>query len=635
MPVPLGYEEILEKKKLEFKAVVSELLAACRSQTSLGPFLQQLLVSSIRLVEGVGGSVWVRRGEKTELAFDTGESKEMRPVVEGNLSEEDVLQQIAQVGEPYVAPLRRNGMDEEKSSGYIGLYIPIEADGGLLGIFKVVLQRPSKVVYKEDVELLQNMGGLVSIYMNQLHIPKVLGRMEEIGKLFEVNQEIFSSLDPTQIAFTLANLLPGVIRCERCSVGLYDGARLKVRAITGQDLIEQKSVMIKSLTRILEEAGKRDGALNLTHEEMEGMEDGILKEAGEEYFHAHPFKALYAVPIKDKDRCFGALIVETTEESSFSQTDITFLQFVSAQTALALKNARLFQGIPLSKTWQRLLKWSEKFGLIPRTKKITMTLAVLALVLVPFLVPVENRISGQCEILPIYRHYARAKTDGILKSFQIQEGSLVKKGDILATLDDEPLQRKLREALTRKDVLQANVTKYFGLGEMADYEIEQLKLKELEVEIEFIQSELEKTRIIAEGQGVVITPQPRFWERVGKPVAKGEELIEIGELERLRLEVAIDEKDIQFVKLGQTIRFLLNSLPEKSFEVKTKAIRERAEVREMGNFFIMEADLDSLEGPFKPGMKGEAKVSAGKAPLGKVYLRDMIEWFRMKIFKWF
>jgi multidrug resistance efflux pump len=244
-------------------------------------------------------------------------------------------------------------------------------------------------------------------------------------------------------------------------------------------------------------------------------------------------------------------------------------------------------------------------------------------------------VSGKCEILPIQRHYARSKAEGILKTFLIHEGSKVKNGDIVAMLDDEPFQKKLREALTRKDVLQANVVKYFGLGEMADYEIERLKLKEVEAEIEFLQFELEKTKVVAEGSGVVITPQPRFWERIGKPVAKGEELAEIGELDSLRLEVAVDEKDIKFVKLGQEIHFLLNSLPEKSFDIKAKAVREKAEVRETGNFFIVEADLDTLNGPFKPGMKGEAKIYTGKAPLGEVYLRDMIEWFRMKIFKWF
>jgi multidrug efflux pump subunit AcrA (membrane-fusion protein) len=466
-------------------------------------------------------------------------------------------------------------------------------------------------------------------------MPKVLSRMDEIGKLFDVHKEVFSSLDPTKIAFTLANLLPEVVHCERCTVGLYAGKKLKIKAITGQDLIEQRSVTIKSLTRILEEAAKTHDSFNLTHEGLEGMEEGMLKEAGEEYFQDHPFKVLHAVPIHENDYDFGVISVETTKEESFSQTDLTFLRFVSAQAALALKNAKLFQGIPFARTWQRLLKVSGKVSVIPWARRILYILVALAIVLIPLLVPVENKVGGKCEILPIQKHYARPEIDGILKTFLVKEGSKVKKGDTVAMLDDEPFEKKLREALTRRDVLQANVVKYFGLGQMADYEIERLKLKDVEVEIEFLKSELEKTRIRAEGSGIVITPQPRFYERVGKSVTKGEELMEIGELDRLRLEVAVDEKDIKFVKAGQDMRFLLNSLPERSFEIKTKVIREKAEVRETGNYFVVDADLDSLEGPFRPGMKGEAKIYTGKAPLGEVYFRDMFEWFRMKIFKFF
>jgi multidrug efflux pump subunit AcrA (membrane-fusion protein) len=634
-PAKSGYEEILEKKKLEFKTVVSELISTFRSKAELGQFLQVLLAASIRLMEGVGGSIWVRRGNQMGLAFEAGESRGFLPKLEGDGSEESILKQISQVMQPYVAPLIQKDEDKEDQRGHIGIYIPIDTGDELFGILKVVKQSESKVIYREDIEFLQNIGGLVSIYLSQLQLPKVLSRMEEIGKLFDVHKEVFSSLDPTKIAFTLANLLPEVVHCERCTVGLYDRKRLRIKAITGQDLIEQKSVTIRSLTRILEEAAKTNDSVNLTHENLEGMEEGMLKEAGEEYFQEHPFKVLHAVPIHDKDQNFGVISVEMTKEEGFSQTDLTFLRFVSAQAALALKNARLFQGIPLARTWQRLLKVSEKVSVISWSRRILYILAALAIILTPLLVPVENKVGGKCEIFPINRYYARAKTEGILKTFLIQEGNRVEKGNIVAMLDDEPFQKRLREALTRKDVLQANVVKYFGLGQMADYEIERLKLKEVEAEIEFLQSELEKTKIVAEGPGIVITPQPRFWERIGKPVTKGEELLEIGELDRLRMEVAVDEKDIKFVQVGQKILFLLNSLPDKSFEIKAKVIREKAEVRETGNFFIIEADLDSLEGPFKPGMKGEAKIYAGKAPLGEVYLREMIEWFRMKIFKFF
>jgi hypothetical protein len=634
MPTPPGLDELLTEKKLEYKTVMGELFSLCRSQCDLSQFLQNFLLAAVRLAEGQGGGLWLRRGEAIELAFDTGDARLFAPVMEGG--EEGVIEKIAEVLKPYVAPLQQRGGAAEAGQGYIGIYVPIETENGLFGILKLVKQQATNVVYKEEVELLQNMTGLVHFYVNQLQVPKLRGRMDEIGKLIDIDREIFSSLDPVKIAFSLANLLPELVQCQRCTVALYSATRtLKIEAITGQDVIEQKSAVIRSLTRVLDVAGSGDTSLSITHESLEAMEEGDLKEAGHDYLEEHPFRVLHVALLETKGTKHGVVGIESAKDESFSQTDLTFLKFVTTQAALALENALLFQGIPLSGTWLKLRKATNRFGLMPRAKRVIIVAIVSCLILAPFVVPVENKISGKCAIQPMHRYYARSKTDGILKSFLVREGNKVAQGSVVALLDDDPYQKKLVEASSRRNVLNADAMRYFGLKQYAEYEIASLKLKEADAEIAFLNSELDKTRIMAEGSGVIITPEPRFLERIGKPVAKGEELIEIGELDRLKLEVAVEEKDIKFIQVGQDIRFLLNSLPEKSFAVKVNKIREKAEAKEAQNNFIIEADLNGLQGPFKPGMEGMARIYTGKASLGKVYFRDMIDWFTMKIFDWF
>ena len=107
--------------------------------------------------------------------------------------------------------------------------------------------------------------------------------------------------------------------------------------------------------------------------------------------------------------------------------------------------------------------------------------------------------------------------------------------------------------------------------------------------------------------------------------------MEVGQLDELRLAVAVAESDIQYVEPGQKVRFLLNALPEKHFEVEIDTIRQRAEAKPEGNFIIAESKIDIPDLNFRPGMKGKAKVYAGKAPIWKVYLRDMIDFFRIKV----
>lgn len=629
-----GYDEVLEQKKLEYKIALGELFALCRSAADLSQFLQSFLLAAARVTDGQGGCLWVRRGEALALAFDTGDARMFVPATEGGGGDDEIVERVSQVLNPYVAPLTYRGGGEERH-GFIGIYVPVEKDDGLFGILKVVKEQASKVIYKEEVELLQHMTGLIPFYLNQLQMPKLRGRMEELAKLFDIDREIFSSLEPAKIAFVVANLLPEVVPCQRCTVALFGAEKLKIEAITGLDVIEQKSAVIRSLTRVIAATAEQNEPLSITQDGLEAMEEGELKEAGHEYLEEHPFRILHMTPIETKGRKLGMIGIESAKEENFSPTDLMFLKFVATQAALALENAHLFQGIPLAATSQKVRAVSQRFGLMSRVKRAAIVAILLLVFVGPFVIPLENKVSGKCTIQPMHRYFARSKSDGILKSFLVQEGKKVAQGSVVALLDDEPYRKRLAEALSRRDVLNADTIRNFGLKQYADYEISRLKLKEVEAEVAFLNAELEKTRILAEGAGTVVTPQPRFLERVGKAVAKGEELIEIGELDRLKLEVAVPEQEIKFVRVGQEIRFLLNSLPERSFDVKIDKIREKAETTGTQNSFIVEAALHDVKGPFKPGMEGMARIYTGKQSLGRVFFGDMIDWFTMFFFKWF
>jgi hypothetical protein len=325
-------------------------------------------------------------------------------------------------------------------------------------------------------------------------------------------------------------------------------------------------------------------------------------------------------------------VESSAEEGVFAPNDLTMMGFVGNQTALALKNARLYSQVPFAKTWHRLIGFKDKVAGWPRAKAITGTALVLFLLGALIFWEIDNKIAGDCEVLPLGRYYARARIDGVLKEFSVKEGQRVEAGDVVAVLDDRDVKKRLREAEARREVTRANMMKFFGLGQVADYAIEELRIKGIEKEIEILLAEFQDTRIFIDGSGIVLTPGPRFAERIGKPVAKGEEIIEVGLLDELLLAVAVPEAQIRFIEPGQKVRFLLNSVPEKRFEVTVDSIRQRSEVRPEGNFFIVESKINLPSVSFRPGMKGKAKIYAAKEPIWIVYLRDMINWFRVKVF---
>lgn len=617
---------------LEFQKVVTKLLSACRPETKHKEFLSTYLTSVIQLAEGLGGSLWVKQGESLEPVFHIGQSKDLAPVDEQNrIDENELLQKVARSMTPSLFQLYLPD-DDSKDKELIGIYLPIAVNGDLFAISKIVKKSAGNVIYREEIELLHSLGGLLQIYLSQMHMPKVLGRLEDMGRLLEVNNEIFASGNEDEIAYSIANLAPSVINCDRCIVALVRKKKLSIRAITGQDDIEQKSALVRNLQEIFTTVAENRESMTITPDIAAKTDDEKFVKDVANYFAVNPFKVIHAIPVFDNENLMAVISIEASKEAGFVPNDLAIFKFIVNQAGLVLKNMRFYSQMPFSGLWKKMHALKTRLSGMPRFKLVTRPLLLFLALAALFLVQVDNKISGNCEVFPVERYYARARIDGILKEFLVQEGSRVKINSVVALLNDTKIKKKLREAGARREILKANIIKLFGQGLVADYEIERLKLKDIELEIDLLESELEDTRVIAEGGGTVITSSSRFTERIGKPVARGEELIEIGSMENMLLEVAVSEADIKFIRPGQSVQFLLNFLPERRLSANVEAIRQKSELREDGNFFIVEARLDFPLKSLRQGMKGKAKIYGDKASIFKVYMRDMVDFFRIKVF---
>ena len=107
------------RKQLMLHKIVSELISMSSSQTNPGEFLSSFLRSAVRLIDGSGGTVWVKRGETLQPAFHTGKTTEVQPIDdEGESSDEGVLAKISSDIRPFVFPMTSTDGD---SNGLIGI----------------------------------------------------------------------------------------------------------------------------------------------------------------------------------------------------------------------------------------------------------------------------------------------------------------------------------------------------------------------------------------------------------------------------------------------------------------------------------------------------------------------------------
>ena len=69
-------------------------------------------------------------------------------------------------------------------------------------------------------------------------------------QLEDFTRMIHASLDPRETAYTIANEGRRLIECDRLSVAIRKGNRCKIEAISGQDVFDKRSNVVRLLGRL-------------------------------------------------------------------------------------------------------------------------------------------------------------------------------------------------------------------------------------------------------------------------------------------------------------------------------------------------------------------------------------------------
>ena len=114
----------------------------------------------------------------------------------------------------------------------------------------------------------------------------------------------------------------------------------------------------------------------------------------------------------------------------------------------------------------------------------------------------------------------------------------------------------------------------------------------------------------------------------------GDTLFEVAPLDRYRLKLQVDEREIDQVRLEQTGALILNALPELSLPFTVSKITPVSLAEEGQNFFVVEANLDEVSERLRPRMEGFGKITIGEQKLIWIWTHEMIDWMRLWVWTW-
>ena len=228
-----------------------------------------------------------------------------------------------------------------------------------------------------------------------------------------------------------------------------------------------------------------------------------------------------------------------------------------------------------------------------------------------------------------------AQREGVVAQISADTGNSVRKGDVLAQLDDRQLtaDRDAAEAKLRSieaniknwqseiKVLQADLARSEKMWDAQIITKEQLEHDRFKVEadqyelererenainqqevIRSLNLELEKTKILAPFDGVVA----RRYVRVGQRVASGDRLFWVTATAPLRVKFTLPESALGRVSRGEFIKVTTPDMPNSQYSAKVVQISPVVDPSS-GTIEVL-AEITNPDGSLRPGMTAEVRI---------------------------
>lgn len=215
------------------------------------------------------------------------------------------------------------------------------------------------------------------------------------------------------------------------------------------------------------------------------------------------------------------------------------------------------------------------------------------------------KVNGILKVPNQNKAFATPLFNGVVRTLEVEAGSFVREGQIVATVFNPELtrmQQQLRQTSIEIDLAATEVRRQQGLVEGNASPLK--NLQQAEAELEILRSKKESLARQLENLGVtekdhssdipVRAPLSgtvsKVAAQIGSNVDLGSPIAEIVNNSRLHLDLFIYEKDLPKIKVNQKIHFTLTNNPLReydatifsigaSFEDDSKAIRVHASIR--------------------------------------------------------
>ncbi|MCA9247300.1 MAG: efflux RND transporter periplasmic adaptor subunit [Planctomycetales bacterium] len=655
--------QAVSQARREIQDLTQEIAALARSDIEPQQFYEELTKRAVLALAALGGAVWVRRGERdVQLAFQTNAPEEICGDSLTAVQHRRLLVELLGQGNDALVPARSSGIDASKGNPTECLLVVglMSNDSGPQALLEVFQRADTRATAQRGyLRFVRQLCELAGNFLRSHRLRQFVDRQSLWEQLSVFTHAVHADLDVTNTAFRIANEGRRLAGCDRLSVAVASGSRMRIEAISGQESFDARSNMAARLARLAAAASRTGEPLWYSGDD-EPLPPQIETALNEFLDLAHA-RTVAVLPLhrqnedrqRSKPELIGALIFEQIEARGAHESFRERASVVRQHSEVALANALEHKSVFLLPLWKAigrlpaLLAWRT----LPKTLAVFIGIALVIATLV--LAPADFQLEANGTLQPQTRRDVFAAIDGVVVDVPARHGQTVRRNQLLAEMRNTELDIRIADLVGRRDATlkQIRSIERALLGAARGTAEEQNRLsgqvlqlrktyESLERQLELSQQNRQSLRVTSPIDGQVITWQVE--QRLNRrPVRQGQVLLTVADPQgpwELWIDMPEDRMGAiataaQASEQPLPVTFFLATDPGRELHGEVVEIHASAEVREDGQNSVrlrVAIDKTQLE-QLRPGASVTAKVDCGTRSLGYVWLHDLFRFVEAKI----
>lgn len=417
--------------------------------------------------------------------------------------------------------------------------------------------------------------------------------------------------------------------CERVSIGFLKRGRVHPDAMSHSADFGKRSNLIRAIGAAMDEA--LDQRETLVYPALDSDATYVVR-AHAALAEENQGLTICTVPFIADGEIAGAWTFERSSERPFDAKAVQLIRHLAAMVGPILELKRQEERWLGTKAVDAARRQLQRMvGPGYEGRKLAATI-VFVMILFFSVFSTTFRVSADAALEGQIQRVVAAPMDGYIGEVGARAGDLVEEGDLLVALDDKDLRLEQIKWETRKTQLDRSRNDALGRHERAESRIYKSQADQADAELELLSERLARASIRAPFAGIIVSGD--LSQSIGAPVERGDVLMEVAPLDAYRVALAVDERDIGYVAVGQVGELILPSVPDTTFAFEISKITPVANAKEGKNTFRIEAELLLPSDALRPGMEGTGKVDVGERKLVWIWTRRFTDWLRVWVWSW-